>query len=54
VEKFRLGMCEKLTTLPSTKLGARPECVEGGNGNTLDNIDDVPFVLRLSKHERIF
>ena len=31
---------------PSTKLRA--------NGNYIDNIDHFPFVLRLSKHERIF
>ena len=30
----------------STKLRA--------NGNYIDNIDNFPFVLRLSKHERIF
>jgi len=32
-------------TRPSTKLRA--------NGNYIDNIDNCPFVLRLSKHERI-
>ena len=31
---------------PSTKLRA--------NGNYIDSIDHFPFVLRLSKHERIF
>src|SRR3972149_12094521 len=33
-------------TRPSTELRA--------NGNYIDNIDHFPFVLRLSKHERIF
>jgi len=33
-------------THPSTTLRA--------NGNYIDNIDHFPFVLRLSKHERIF
>ena len=32
-------------TRPSTKLRA--------NGNYIENIDNCPFVLRLSKHERI-
>jgi len=38
--------CVKKLTHPSTKLRA--------NGNYIDNIDNFPFVLRLSKHERIF
>jgi len=33
-------------TRPSTKLRA--------NGNYIDNINNFPFVLRLSKHERFF
>ena len=36
----------KKKTRPSTKLRA--------NGNYIDNSDHFPFVLRLSKHERIF
>ena len=36
----------KKMTRPSTKLRA--------NGNYIDYIDNFPFVLRLSKHERIF
>ena len=38
--------CVKIMIRPSTKLRA--------NGNYIDNIDNCPFVLRLSKHERIF
>jgi hypothetical protein len=41
-----LSECVKKTARPSTKLRA--------NGNYIDNIDNLPFVLRLSKHERIF
>ena len=36
----------KKMTRPSTKLRA--------NGNFIDIIEHCPFVLRLSKHERIF
>ena len=39
---------------PSTKLRACPEFIEGTNGNYIESIDDFPFVLRLSKHERSF
>ena len=38
--------CVKKMTHPSTKLRA--------NGNYVDYIGNFPFVLRLSKHERIF
>ena len=41
-----MSECVKKMTRPSTKLRT--------NGNYIDNIDNVPFVLRLSKHERIF